>query len=82
MDFQRDTSAEAMGFGDALDQAAIEFADSVTDGLSRATQEALQDPLIGAIMAADKVDRKAFSEMLRHISSTLYNAPGRPCYHC
>jgi thiamine monophosphate kinase len=82
MDFHNSAPIETLAFGEALDQAAIEFADDLSDGLSVAVQNALQDPLVKAIMAADKVDRGALSDVLRRVSATLANPPQRPCCHC
>jgi hypothetical protein len=81
MDFHNSTRVEPLGFGEALDQAAIQIADDLTAGLSGAVREALQDPLTAALMKADKVDARAVADMLRRMSATLA-APSRPCYHC
>ncbi len=42
---------------DALDRGAEGLADSVVAGLSSAASEALGDPIVRALMAADGVDR-------------------------
>ncbi|HUB97260.1 MAG TPA: hypothetical protein VL993_15165 [Stellaceae bacterium] len=82
MDFSNNWLAEPLGFGEALDHAANDLADRVVDGLSGAVREALQDPLVTAIMSADKVDPRAFADMLRRMSATIANPPNRPCYRC
>jgi hypothetical protein len=74
--------AETLPFDEALDRAATAFADSIADGLSGAVREALADPVVVAMMAADKVDRRSFETMLRQMGATLANAGPRPCLHC
>ncbi|MGH7091172.1 MAG: hypothetical protein ACREFQ_19920 [Stellaceae bacterium] len=82
MDFQDYEGTEAVPFDEALDQAANELADSVTEGLSGAVREALGDPIVMALMTADRVDRPAFEAMLRRMGATLANAGPRPCLRC
>jgi len=81
MDF-RSGWTEPRPFDEALDQAGIGLADSVTDGLSGGVREALEDTIVMALMAADRVDRSAFEAMLRRMSATLANARPCPCVRC
>jgi hypothetical protein len=80
MDFHGQT--EPLPFDLALDEAATEMADSVTAGLSGAVREALADPIVVALMAADRVDRTAFETLLRRMGATLANPIPRPCVRC
>jgi hypothetical protein len=59
------------GFADALDRAAEGLARSVVDGLTSAVSEALADPIVSAMMAADRVDRAGLEAMLHHTAAQL-----------
>lgn len=82
MELQERRSTEELPFDQAIDRAADGLADSLTEGLSGAVREALADPIVVALMAADKVDRSGFEAMLRRMSAQLANSPPRPCYRC
>jgi len=59
------------GFADALDQAAFGLADSIVEGLSPAVNEALRDPIVRALMTADRVDRASLEGLLRKATAQL-----------
>ena len=82
MDFYDSGRTEPLPFDEAVDRAGNDLADSVTDGLCGGVREALEDPIVLALMAADRVDRRAFEAMLRHMGATLANAGPRPCVNC
>ncbi|HUK57853.1 MAG TPA: hypothetical protein VLV50_01385 [Stellaceae bacterium] len=54
-----------------LDRAAEGLADSVVAGLSPAVAEALADPIVRAMMAADRVERTELEDMLRRASQNV-----------
>ncbi len=49
----------------AIDRAAAGLADSVVAGLSPALAEALADPIVRAVMKADRVERADLEGLLR-----------------
>jgi hypothetical protein len=81
MDFRENWGTD-LPLDAALDQAGAALADSLTAGLSGAVCEALSDPIVLALMAADRVDRGAFEAMLRRMAATLANCGPRPCVRC
>jgi hypothetical protein len=56
---------------DALDRGAEGLADSVVAGLSSAASEALGDPIVRALMAADGVERAGLEGLLRSAAARL-----------
>jgi phospholipid transport system substrate-binding protein len=70
MDFQKiersDDRLEA-----SLDHATAGLAEFDTAGLPRGLSEALADPIVMALMAADQVDRKGFEDLLRRVAAQL-----------
>jgi len=58
-------------FGRAVDAAAAGMADSITGALTDSVSEAVSDPLVLAIMSADRVDPSAFEAMLRRMAAKL-----------
>ena len=58
-------------FAGALDQAAEGLADSVIKGLSIPASEALADPIVQALMAADGVDRTCVEALLCRMAAKL-----------
>jgi hypothetical protein len=67
----RTNEPKSAGFEDAFDVAADALADSVLDGVSHGVSEALSDPIVVALMAADKVDRPSFEALLRKLAAKL-----------
>jgi len=65
----------------ALDCAAVAMADSVVAGLSPAVAEALADPIVRAMMAADKVEQAELENVLRTAARNLaaYGPAPREC---
>ncbi len=68
---------------DALDRGAEGLADSVVAGLSPAASEALGDPIVRALMAADRVDRAGLEGLLRTAAARLQarDLALRECQH-
>jgi len=54
-----------------IDRAADSLAQSITGAFSDAVSAAVSDPLIMAVMAADRVDPTALEAMLRRMSAKL-----------
>lgn len=67
-------------FEDAFDVAADALADSVLDGVSSGVSEILSDPIVVALMTADRVDRPSFEALLRKLAAKLRfgQSPGLP----
>lgn len=82
MDLQERAPIEALAFDEAVDRAANDLADSVTDGLSASVCEALEDPIVLALMAADRIDRRGVDALLRRMGAALANPSPRPCVGC
>jgi hypothetical protein len=55
----------------SLDEAAGAIADSITGALSDSVSEVVSDPLVLSMMAADRVDPKAFEQLLRRMAVKL-----------
>lgn len=53
------------------DPAQTEVAPAAANGLPRAVSEALADPIVMALMAADRVERQAIEDLLRRIAAGL-----------
>jgi hypothetical protein len=53
------------------DHAAAGIAVSVEAGLPRGVSETLADPIVQALMAADRVDPKGVEALLRHVAARL-----------
>jgi hypothetical protein len=70
-------------YAEALDRAAVGLADSVVAGLSPAVSEALGDPIVRALMAADRVDRAGLEGLLRTAAVRLQarELAARECQH-
>ncbi len=60
----------------SLDSAAERVAEAAATGLSRGVSEALADPIVQALMAADRVDPKGVEELLRRIAAQLASSAG------
>ena len=58
-------------FVQSLDVAAAGLADSITGALGDAVTEAVTDPLVLTMMAADRVDPVAFEALLRKMATKL-----------
>ena len=69
MDFQK-TESGSDGAGASLYYAPADVP-SVATGLPRGVSEALADPIVMALMAADRVDPKGFEELLRRVAAQL-----------
>jgi hypothetical protein len=69
VDFQK-TESGSDGAGTSLYYAPAD-APSVATGLPRGVSEALADPIVIALMAADRVDPKGFEELLRRVAAQL-----------
>jgi len=68
------------GFASALDAAAVGLADSMVEG--SALRDALADPIVRALMAADGIDPQQFEGMIRQMGEKLANrgmAAARRC---
>jgi phospholipid transport system substrate-binding protein len=65
MDFQK-TEPSIDGSETSLQRAAKEAAPSTESGLPRGVSEALADPIVQALMAADRVDPQGLEELLQH----------------
>jgi len=70
MDFRKAESGDG-GSETSLDQAAAGVAPSVATGLPRAVSEALSDPIVLALMAADRVDPKCVEDLMRCTAARL-----------
>lgn len=70
MDFQK-TEPGSDGSETSLDYEAADIGASVTAGLPRGVSEALADPIVMALMAADRVDRQCFEDLLRRVAASL-----------
>ncbi len=68
---QFDPNSLTESFTDALDRAAEGLADSVVAGLSPAVAEALSDPIVRAMMAADRVEPAHLEGLLRTAAENL-----------
>jgi hypothetical protein len=55
----------------SLDHSAKGIAEAAATGLSRRVSEALADPIVQALMAADRVDPKGVEKLLRRIAAEL-----------
>jgi hypothetical protein len=60
------------GFVDVIDEAATGLADSIVEGLSPAASEALGDPIVRAMMAADRVDHADLAQLLRTTADKIH----------
>jgi phospholipid transport system substrate-binding protein len=67
----RKTEPGTSGFETSLDHAADEVATPTVTGLSRGVSEALADPIVKALMAADRVDPQGLEELLRRTAAWL-----------
>jgi hypothetical protein len=70
MDFQN-SEAGIGGCEASLDYSGAWVAEAGLAGLPRGVSEVLADPIVQALMAADRVDRKGFEELLRRIAAQL-----------
>ncbi len=70
MDFQK-TKPGSDGSETSLDYEAAAIGTSVAAGLPRGVFEALADPIVMALMAADRVDRQGFEDLLRRVAASL-----------
>jgi hypothetical protein len=61
----------------SLDHVAERVVEAAVTGLSRGVSEALADPIVQALMAADRVDPKGVEELLRRITAQLASEPDR-----
>jgi hypothetical protein len=61
----------------SLDRVAEGVVEAAATGLSRGVSEALADPIVQALMAADRVDPKGVEELLRRITAQLASEPDR-----
>ena len=76
MDFQK-TEPGSDDSETSIDYEAAAVGRSVAAGLPRGVFEALADPIVQALMAADRVDPKGVEELLRRITAQLASEPGR-----
>jgi hypothetical protein len=76
MDF-RNCEPGICGCEPSLDHVAEGIVEAAATGLSRGVSEALADPIVQALMAADRVDPKGVEELLRRITAQLASEPGR-----
>ena len=70
MDFQK-TEPSIDGSETSLQRAAKEAAPSTESGLPRGVSEALADPIVQALMAADRVDPQGLEELLQHAAARV-----------
>ena len=70
MDFQK-TEPGIDGSGTSFHRAAKEAAPSAGTGLPRGVSEALADPIVKALMVADRVDPQGLEELLRRTAAQL-----------
>jgi phospholipid transport system substrate-binding protein len=70
MDFQK-TEPGSDGSENSLDYEAAAVGRSVAAGLPRGVSEAFADPIVMALMAADRVDRQGFEALLRRVAASL-----------
>jgi hypothetical protein len=76
MDF-RNCEPGICGSEPSLDRVAEGVVEAAATGLSRGVSEALADPIVQALMAADRVDPKGVEELLRRITAQLASQPDR-----
>jgi hypothetical protein len=65
------------GYEPSLDHVAEGVVEAAATGLSRGVSAALADPIVQALMAADRVDPKGVEELLRRITAQLASQPDR-----
>lgn len=70
MDFRKTESGDD-GSETSVDHAAAGVAQSMAIELPREVSEALADPIVMALMAADRVDPKGVEDLLRRIAAGL-----------
>jgi phospholipid transport system substrate-binding protein len=70
MDFQK-TGPGSNGWETSPDHAAEEVAPSLAAGLPPGVSEALVDPIVKALMAADRVDPRVFEDLIRRVAASL-----------
>jgi phospholipid transport system substrate-binding protein len=70
MDFQK-TEPGSDDSETSIDYEAAAVGRSVAAGLPRGVFEALADPIVVALMAADRVDRQCFEDLLRRVAASL-----------
>jgi hypothetical protein len=70
MDFQS-SEPGIDGFQASLDHAAEGVAEAMATGLPRGVSEVLADPIVQALMAADRVDPKGVEALVRRIAAQL-----------
>jgi hypothetical protein len=66
----------------SCDYAAGRFADPVAAELPRGVSEALADPIVQALMAADRVDAKGVEELVRRMAARLACSRATAQWHC
>lgn len=76
MDFQN-SEPGICGCEPSLDPAAEGVVKAAATRLSRGVSEALADPIVQALMAADRVDPKGVEELLRRMTAQLASQPDR-----
>src|SRR5271154_3074734 len=70
MDFQMTEQSDDRSEA-SLCHATARLAESGMAGLPRGVSEALADPIVMALMAADRVDRQGFEDLLRRVAASL-----------
>ncbi len=70
MDFQKTEQSDDRSEA-SLDHATAGLAGPGMAALPRGVSEALADPIVMALMVADRVDRKGFEDLLRHVGAQL-----------
>jgi phospholipid transport system substrate-binding protein len=70
MDFQK-TEPGSDASEASIDYEAAAVGRSVAAGLPRGVLEALADPIVMALMVADRVDRQCFEDLLRRVAASL-----------
>jgi len=70
MDFQMTEQSDDRSEA-SLCHATARLAESGMAGLPRGVSEALADPIVMALMAADRVDRQGFEDLLRRVAAAL-----------
>jgi phospholipid transport system substrate-binding protein len=70
MDFQTTEQSDDRSEA-SLYHATAGLAESGMAGLPRGVSEALADPIVMAMMAADRVDRQGFEDLLRRVAASL-----------
>ena len=76
MDF-RNSEPGICGCEPSLDHAAEGIVEAAATGLSRGVSAVLADPIVQALMAADRVDPKGVEELLRRMTAQLASQPDR-----